>query len=114
VAITARRASGDQVSQQNQRIRSRGHGSECKRNQRCLLCRTNVVHVVAQSDEQIKEQLRTAVEHLQLHGAAALESVAAADDEREIVRTQLRVRVGSVGVGISRGSEDGAALDARL
>lgn len=65
-------------------------------------------------NEQIKEQRRAALLHLHLHRAAALERVAAADDEREVVRAELRVRSGCVGVGVAGGGEDGAALDAGL
>jgi hypothetical protein len=70
--------------------------------------------VVAKSNEEIKEQLRAAVVHLQLHGAAALEGAAAADDEGEIVCAQLGVGVGCVGVCISGRCKNGAGLDARL
>lgn len=75
---------------------------------------SDVVDVVAERDEQVKEQLAPAVEHLQLHGAAALEGRAAADDEREVVGAQLGVCIGRVGVSIPGGREDGAALDAGL
>lgn len=74
----------------------------------------NVVDMVAESDKEIKEQLRASVVHLELHGSAALEGTARADDEGEIVGSQLGVCVGSVGVGVSSRSEDGAALDTRL
>jgi hypothetical protein len=70
--------------------------------------------MVAQGDEQVEEELGVAVEHLELHGAAALEGAAAADDEGEVVRPQLGVRVGSVGVGVASRGEDGARLDAGL
>jgi len=52
--------------------------------------------VIAQGDKQVEKQLRPAVEHLQLHGAAALERAAAADDEGEIMGTQLGISVGGV------------------
>ncbi len=74
-------------------------------------CR-DVIHMVAQSDKQIEEKLRATVEHLQLHRAAALEGAAAADDQREVVRPQLRVGVGRVGVCISGRRQDCAGLDA--
>ena len=74
----------------------------------------DVIDVVAQGDKQVKEELAAAVEHLELHGAAALEGAAAADDEGEVVRPQLGVRVGSVGVGVAGRGEDGAGLDAGL
>ena len=68
--------------------------------------------MVAQRNKEIKEKLRVAVEHLELHGPAALEGAAAADDEGEVVSPQLGVGVGSVGVGIASRGQDGAALDA--
>lgn len=74
----------------------------------------DVVDMVAQGDEQVEEQLGAAVEHLELHGAAALERAPAPDDEGEVVRAQLRVGVGSVGVRIASRREDGAGLDAGL
>jgi hypothetical protein len=42
--------------------------------------------MVTKGDEQVEEKLGAAVEHLELHGAAALEGAAAANDEGEIVR----------------------------
>ena len=74
----------------------------------------HVVDVVAQGNKQVEEELGAAVEHLQLHGAAALEGGAAADDEGEVVGAQLGVGVGCVGVGVAGRRQDGAALDARL
>ena len=68
--------------------------------------------MVAQGDKEIKKELGTSVVHLELHGAAALEGAAAADDEGEIVCPQFRVRVGRVCVGVSCRRENGAALDA--
>lgn len=76
---------------------------------RCLAVR-HVVDVVAESDEQVEEKLTAAIEHLHLHGAAALEGGAAADDEGEVVGTQLGVGVGRVCVGVAGGRENGAAL----
>jgi len=70
--------------------------------------------MVHHGDEQIEEQGRAAGFHLHLHRAAALEGVAAADDEGEVVGAQLGVAGGSVGVGETGGGEDGAALDAGL
>ena len=70
--------------------------------------------MVAQRNKEVEEQRRRAVPHLELHRAAALKGAAAADDEREVVGAQLRVRVGCVGVGVARRREDGAALDAGL
>lgn len=72
----------------------------------------DVVHVVAESDKEIEEQLAASVEHLGLHGTAALEGVAAADDESEEVRAELGVVVRGVGVGVSSRQEDGVACNA--
>lgn len=72
-----------------------------------------IVHVVDHGNEQVEEQL-TAVLHLVLHCAAALESVARTDDQCEVVRTKLGVVVGCVGVGVTSRGQDRRALDARL
>lgn len=78
------------------------------------LCRqTKVIHVIYHGNEQVEEQL-TAVFHLVLHRAAALEGVARADDERKVVRTKLGVVVRRIGVGVTSRCQDGRALDARL
>jgi hypothetical protein len=45
--------------------------------------------MIAQRDEQIEEQLRATSHHLHLHCAAALEGAAAADDECEVVCSEL-------------------------
>ena len=42
----------------------------------------DVIHVVAERDEEVEEQLAAPVVHFQLHRAAALERAAGADDER--------------------------------
>lgn len=70
--------------------------------------------MVAQRDKEVKEQLRATMVHLQLHGAAALEGAAAADDQGKIVCSKLGVGVGGMGVGVPRGRQNGARLDARL
>lgn len=57
--------------------------------------------MVAESDKQVEEELTAAVKHLHLHGAAALEGGAAADDEGEVVGAQLGVGVGGVCVGVA-------------
>ena len=72
----------------------------------------NIVDVVGQGDEQVEEELGATVEHLLLHGSAALEGGAAADDEGEVVSPQLGVRVGRVGVGEAGRGQDDAAGDA--
>lgn len=71
----------------------------------------NIVDVVGEGDEQIEEQLAASVEHFHLHGTAALEGVAAADDEGEVVSSQLGVIVRCVGICISGREQDGVALD---
>ena len=70
--------------------------------------------MVAQRNEQVEEKLGPAVIHLQLHGAAAFERAAAADNKSEIVCPQLRICVGGVGIGIPGRREDRAGLDSRL
>ena len=60
----------------------------------------DVVDVVAKRHEQVEEELRATVEHLELHGAAPLEGAAAADDEGEIVGAKLGVCVRRVGVRV--------------
>lgn len=79
-----------------------------------VLYRGNIINVVAKSNEKIKEELSSAIVHLELHGAAPLEGAAGADDKGEIVSSKLRVSVGCVIVGISRRSQDCAALNSRL
>lgn len=70
--------------------------------------------MITQGDEQVKEELCAAVEHLQLHRAASFERAAAANDESEVVCSQLGVGVRRVVVRIASRRQDGAALDARL
>lgn len=72
----------------------------------------DVVHVVAEGDKEVKEQLAASVEHLGLHGAAALEGIAAADDESEKVCAELGVVVRGVCVGVSSRQEDSVACNA--
>ena len=64
--------------------------------------------MVAQGNKQVEKEIAATVKHLHLHGAAALERVAAADDEREVVSTKLGVGAGGVGIGVSGRSQDGA------
>jgi hypothetical protein len=91
------------------KFRQRGaHGSLARRP-----LRRHVIHVVDHGNKQVEEEF-TAVFHFALHGAAALEGLAGADDESKVVRAELRVVVGRVGVGVTGGGEDGGALDARL
>lgn len=68
--------------------------------------------MITHRHKQVKEQPRPALLHLNLHGSAALERGAAADDECEVVRPQLAVRVRRVGVGVPCRRQDRAALDA--
>jgi len=72
----------------------------------------HIVDMITESDEQVEEELAAAVEHVHLHGAAALEGSAAADDEGEVVGTQLGVGIRSVCVGVAGGRKDDAALNA--
>ena len=74
----------------------------------------DVVEVVAHGDEQVEEQLAAAGFHLSLHGAAALECLAAADDQGEVMGAQAAVRVWGVGVGVLGGAQDGCDVDAGL
>lgn len=70
-------------------------------------------NIIAHGNKEIKEQL-PALLHLHLHSTAPFEGRPAADDEGEVVRTQLRVSVWSVSVRVTRAGEDGAALNAGL
>lgn len=74
----------------------------------------DVVEVVAHGHEQVEEELAAAALHLGLHGAAALERLAAADDEGEVVSAEPRVRVGRVVVGVLRRPQDGRDVDPAL
>ena len=65
-------------------------------------------------NEKIEEERRAARLHLHLHCAAALEGVAAADDESKIMCSKLGVIVRGIGVGITSRCQDCAALDAGL
>jgi hypothetical protein len=67
--------------------------------------------MVAECDEEIEEEGAASVEHLQLHRATTLEGAATADDEGEIVSSQLRVCLWSVGVCVSGRSQDRAGLN---
>lgn len=69
--------------------------------------------MVHERDEQVEKELASSF-HLVLHGAAALERLPAADDEGEVVRAQVAVRVGRVGVGEARRRQNRAALDSGL
>jgi hypothetical protein len=69
--------------------------------------------MVAHGDEEIEEELPTLL-HLDLHGAAALECVPAADDEGEVVGAKLRVAVRGVGICEASRGEDSADLNTSL
>ena len=75
--------------------------------------RSKVVHVIDHGDEQVEEEL-AAVLHFVLHRAAALECVASTNDQRQVVRAELRVVVRCVGVREASRRQDSGALDARL
>lgn len=45
----------------------------------------NIIHMIAQRDEQIKEQLSASSLHFQLHGPAALERASASDYEGQVM-----------------------------
>ena len=63
--------------------------------------------MVTHSNEEVEEQL-AALFHLLCHRCAALERVAAADDESEVVSSQLRIVLGSVSIRpTSRGQQRG-------
>lgn len=70
--------------------------------------------MINQRNKKIKKQRCPSLLHLHLHRAATFERIATADDEREVVGTQLGVAGGRVGVGEAGGGEDGAALHAGL
>ena len=70
-------------------------------------------HMIAHGHEQIEEQPPAGL-HLHLHRTTTLERVAGADDKRQVVCSELRVRLGRVVIGIPRTRQDGRALDARL
>ena len=69
--------------------------------------------MVYHSNEQIEEEL-AAILHLILHCAAALEGMSSSNDERKVVCAELRVGVGSVGIGVTSGCQDGGTLDTGL
>ena len=69
--------------------------------------------MIDHGDEQVEKQL-AAVFHLVLHRAAALEGVSSADDEGEVVCSQLGVVVRSVRICEACRRQDCRALDTRL
>jgi len=74
----------------------------------------NVVDMIAHRHEQIEEELGVALLHLHLHCAAALEGLAAADDECEVVCAEARVAGRRVRVGETCTAQYGRYVDAGL
>jgi len=74
----------------------------------------DVVQVVAHGNEQIEEQLAAACLHLSLHGAAALERLAATYDECKIMSTETTVRIRRVGIGVLGRPQDSTDVDAGM
>lgn len=83
----------------------------------------DVVKVVTHGNEQVEEKFPTtlsihvaaaALFHFGLHRAAALEGLAAADDECQIMGAQATVGVGRVSVAILRATKDDADVDTSL
>ena len=72
-----------------------------------------VVNVVRHSNEQIKEHASTTL-HLNLHSATALERVAAADNQSEVMCTESRISLRSIVIGESCTAENSSNLDTRL
>ena len=66
--------------------------------------------MVTHSNKQIKEQLPTSL-HLHLHSPTPLKRTPASNDQRQVMRPQLRVRIRCIGVCISRARQDRVALD---
>ncbi len=67
-----------------------------------------------QSTKQVEEERTPTLGHLHLHRSTTLEGAATANDESEVVCSELGVAGGSIGVGVASGVEDGAALHAGL
>lgn len=70
--------------------------------------------MVAESNKEIKEELRATIVHLELHRSAPLKGAARTNDQSKIMGSQLGVGVRRVGVGITSRRKDGAALNARF
>jgi len=75
---------------------------------------SNIINVVAQSNEQIKEELTASLLHLHLHSPATLECASTADYEGEVVSPKFGVGVGSISICVAGRREDSAALNARF
>jgi hypothetical protein len=65
--------------------------------------RGDIVHMIAQCNEQIEKELGAAGLHLHLHSPATLEGASAADDKGEVVCSKFRVSVGRIGVCVACG-----------
>jgi len=74
----------------------------------------NIVDVVAHRHEQVEEELRVALLHLHLHRAAALEGLAAADDEGEVVGAEARVAGRRVRIREACTAQDSRHVDTSL
>lgn len=69
--------------------------------------------MITHRHKKIKKHLPPTL-HLHLHSPTVLKRPPTPDNQRKIMRTQLRLGVWRVRIGISRTGEDRAALDARV
>jgi len=69
--------------------------------------------VIDHGNEEVKEKFATSL-HFHLHGAAALESLSASNDESEIMSSQFRVGVRRILIRKACRGKNGAALHAGL
>lgn len=74
----------------------------------------DIIHMIAQSNKQIKEQLASSIIHLQLHGSTPFKGTSASNYESEIVGSKFGISIGCVGIGIACRCENCAALDPRF
>jgi len=73
----------------------------------------NVIHVIAHRHKEIKEQFASHF-HLRLHGAAALEGFAAADNKRQVMSAETRVAVRRVLVRVARTTQTEMEMGGKL
>ena len=66
--------------------------------------------MITHRHKKIKEQLPAPL-HLHLHRPTPLKRRSTPDNQRQVMRSQFRLGIRSVGVGVSRAGEDRAALD---
>lgn len=66
--------------------------------------------MITHRHKQIKKHLPTPL-HLHLHRPAVLERPPRPNNQRQVMRPQLRLRIWRVGVGVPRAGQDRAALD---